>query len=270
MQGWRGARKRLDEAEILPVGIWVLEPHLDGCPHVHLMLFCDPLDTKEVEKIIRAQKKEWLLEAGCKVVRDDGRAAPTSYLFPYLMKTMGAGIDADRNVMGADACRSGWGLRSHGFIGTPAKNVWRGLRKLKEIPTDPLLREMKEKADQGDAASFFQLQGGLGIRKKYRPVKMLKDDRDIEEKEESGTNKITFEVQEIPKTFYLKRWTLGAFIAESQGGFRTLTPNFPRNPLPPQQDDDHDFTWGEVDEYNSETITHYRTIAPPESPPTLH
>ncbi|WP_201286001.1 replication endonuclease, partial [Klebsiella pneumoniae] len=48
MSVWKSFRKTIDKAQIKVYGMRIVEPHQDGTPHHHMLLFCMPEHTQFV------------------------------------------------------------------------------------------------------------------------------------------------------------------------------------------------------------------------------
>lgn len=88
-------------------GLWVREPHDDGCPHLHALLYVRP---EQVRSLRYMFKKHFDTRHALKVKifnrrRDDG-AAEATYLMKYLLKTL-PGSSAASNSASPDGQREG-------------------------------------------------------------------------------------------------------------------------------------------------------------------
>lgn len=171
---WRKVEARFRKAGILVSGVRVCEPHKDGCPHWHLMLFVHPSQMGELETIMRTQRgcEHWKAEAGLKFMLDDGRATAASYLFKYVLKTVNSIETLTGEAASVDSWRSTWGIRAFQWIGMPPISLWRNLRATKNFQSDdPRMMGLWLAARRGDGAAFIGLAGGLNIKRAARPIK---------------------------------------------------------------------------------------------------
>lgn len=158
MDVWACIRAKNHREGIRPYGFRIAEPHHDGCPHWHLLLFV-PAD--QVKQLSRNLKLYALAEDGdepgaaknrIKIVRieaDKGTAA--GYIAKYVAKNIDDAhldqhIDADGHVITNDlvgdqiikpsqrveAWASTWGIRQFQAVGQPPVTIWRELRRVAE------------------------------------------------------------------------------------------------------------------------------------------
>lgn len=150
---WAKCRARLARLGVAWYGFRVAEPHHDGCPHWHMLLWCKPADAERLRDAIRAA---WLAEDGdeagaqehrfqCKTLTPGGAAA---YCSKYISKNIDdAGSVADEGHHDTDhegqadwvgkgkaqrveAWASAWGIRQFQALGQPPVTVWRELRRI--------------------------------------------------------------------------------------------------------------------------------------------
>lgn len=188
--------------KIVMSGVHVTEAHEDACPHLHGMVFANPEDMGKIEAEFR-KKPDWKSEAGMKFVLNNGKASAASYLFEYILKSIGS-IEKLKGENGSnDAWRSTWDIRSHAFFGMPPKGLWRDLRALKICPIEPLLAGLWRAAHNGDAKTFIGLAGGLNVLTKDRPViSRKKSDSYADDKQ------LNFVINETKTlhTYTIKKW----------------------------------------------------------------
>ena len=168
---WSRIRAKLKRDKIDIRGIRVAEPHHDGTPHWHLLLFCAPEDRNRVRATIR----KYMLqdsgdEPGAAARRvnieaiDYSRGTGVGYLAKYISKNIdGYGIDRDfetrNDVTVKDAAvrvetwASTWGIRQFQFFGAAPVGVWRELRRLR-TETVESLEPVRRLVDKGDWANF--------------------------------------------------------------------------------------------------------------------
>lgn len=164
---WVKARTDMKDRGIRVMGLRVVEPHHDGCPHWHALLWCEPGQVGAMRDTItaawfrelpddaakRRARKKW----GVKCVEIDERGA-VGYVSKYVAKNIDAplpdgGVIADhadaapadmaqqRDMLdGAEittaarveAWATTWGIRQFQFLGLPSVTVWRELRRIHE------------------------------------------------------------------------------------------------------------------------------------------
>lgn len=150
---WAKARSRLARIGVKFYGFRVAEPHHDGCPHWHALLWCEP---GQLWRLVLNLRRWWLKdrgdEAGARahrvkaVLMRAGGAA--GYIAKYIAKNIDdTGIDGHRdeafdgpgqmdldggNASRVEAWASCWGIRQFQAIGQPPVTVWRELRRVAE------------------------------------------------------------------------------------------------------------------------------------------
>jgi len=183
LKNWSRIRAKLNRDGISICGIRVAEPHHDGTPHWHLLLFCAPADRDRVRDIVRFHMlQDSGDEPGAADRRvlikpvDYSRGTGAGYLAKYVSKNIdGHGIESDfetgPNVKASDAAKrvetwaSLWGIRQFQFFGAPPVGVWRELRRLR-TKTLECLEPVRALVDKGDWAGFSRalLQTGKSAK----------------------------------------------------------------------------------------------------------
>ena len=97
---WDGYRSRLAGSGIEPIGLRVREPHKDGCPHTHALLYVLPEQVAEMDRHLIAMCPEPphppdpygppRRVASTLVVIDRTRSRGSTYIMKYLRKTLAA------------------------------------------------------------------------------------------------------------------------------------------------------------------------------------
>lgn len=181
---WRRVRASLCRAGLRPYGFRVVEPHHDGTPHWHFLLFMAPADADRVRGILREHalqvdgKELGANDHRFQAVRvDPTKGSATGYIAKYIAKNVngfglgsqqrdlpGLGGDdyvedsagAERVVAWASAHR----VRQFQQIGGPCVSVWRELRRLAFEDSTDEVEPFREAADAADWAAFVMLMGG--------------------------------------------------------------------------------------------------------------
>lgn len=190
---WSRTRAKLKRLSILMYGFRIAEPHHDGTPHWHLLMFCRARDADTIERVIRGY---WLREfadelgpqdprtgrrpresARAKLISIDKNAGTAAgYVAKYVSKnidgegeigaaedheTGAAVIDGIRRV---DAWASLHGIRQFQQIGGPPVGLWRELRRLTTVSENDILEPCRAAADAGDWRAFIYAVNWQGIK----------------------------------------------------------------------------------------------------------
>ena len=152
---WAKTRAKLDRLGVKIYGLRVAEPHHDGTPHWHALLWTEnQADAMALESTLRHY---WLKEDGqergaqdnrvCIKRMDRGGAA--GYVAKYIAKSVGHvaltehqdlvgnnqirmdfGEEASQGHQRVDAWAACWGIRQFQTIGMPSVTAWRELRRV--------------------------------------------------------------------------------------------------------------------------------------------
>lgn len=191
---WAKIRSALQKEDIKPLGLRVCEPHHDGTPHFHFLLFVRPEQAEKLWEIFRGYAlEEDGDEPGAEqhrcdyVMIDPGKGTAAGYVAKYIAKNIdgfgfGAGeednearVPAADGALRARAWAGIWGVRQFQAIGQVSVTVYRELRRLdiaKSFEPEEVQRCI-EAADAGDWAAFTNAMGGAWAKRKdqlLRPV----------------------------------------------------------------------------------------------------
>lgn len=190
---WSRVRAKLKRLSILMYGFRIAEPHHDGTPHWHLLMFCRARDAETIAKVIRDY---WLKEhadelgprdpatgrrpretARAKLITIDRRVGTAAgYVAKYVSKNIdgegeiGAAEDwetgraVNDGIRRVDAWASLHGIRQFQQIGGPPVGLWRELRRLTEASEDTNIERARSAADAGDWRAFVYGVAFEGIR----------------------------------------------------------------------------------------------------------
>lgn len=208
---WVKCRAKLARAHIPMFGFRVTEPHHDGTPHWHMLLFIHPDFMAQAIAIMRQyairDAQEELLRHRDKYgrhspvyfdptprfdykVMDPQAGGATGYIAKYIAKNLdGFGMDedyesgqiAEDGALSAGAWACWHGIRQFQQIGGPSVSVWRELRRLKDPAgpsRDQVLEAIRRAADSGDWKSYVSLMGGPVLPRADRPVRLLQLTKD--------------------------------------------------------------------------------------------
>lgn len=185
---WAKARSALQRRGICPYGFRIVEPHHDGTPHWHLLLFIEPGHCEPLIAVIRRYALQVDGdEPGAELHRvkveniDPAKGSAAGYVVKYISKNIdGHGLDHDFNghdpvkrVERIEAWASTWGIRQFQQIGGPPVTVYRELRRV-HTETGGVLEEARRAADAGDWASYTLAMGGPQTSRKTHPIRLAK------------------------------------------------------------------------------------------------
>ena len=189
---WARARAWLARRQVPCYGIRVVEPHHDGCPHWHLLLWTPAACAQQLTECLQAYAtradagelaSDEARQARFKAVLiDEARGGAVAYVSKYIAKNIDAyrvGADdeapeQDRSetVSRVEAWAATWGIRQFQQVGGPSVTVWRELRRLREPQQLPLFDDFRAAADAGNWRRYFELQRGQGIARRDRPLQL--------------------------------------------------------------------------------------------------
>lgn len=203
IKSWNNIRKRADEAEIKPYGVRFAEPHHDGTPHWHAVLFMTSQQVKQYVKICRTQMlADSGTEPGAKQHRfkivfiDPRKGDAVAYCSKYIAKNIdgfavGKDHEAGKNAQAVhtaariDAWKSDNRIRQFQQIGGPSVTAWREFRTIRDEldMEDPMfhsltkeqhfaLENVRKAADAGDWAAFCCAMGGVQVRRNDQTVRV--------------------------------------------------------------------------------------------------
>ena len=188
---WARIRARLKREGLHPYGFRIAEPHHDGTPHWHLLLFTPKQQVKRIREIFR----EYALaddgaEPGARKHRfkyitiDRSRGTAAGYVAKYISKGIdGHGLPDEESGKGSEikagrvrAHASTWGMRQFQQIGGPPVGIYRELRRIETAPTR-LLESLRVAADAGQWDEFVRLMGGPAVCRQDLPVNIATAER---------------------------------------------------------------------------------------------
>lgn len=184
---WSRIRSALQRKGLDIHGIRVTEPHKDGTPHWHLLVFMKKEDRQAIREVFRhyalAIDQD---EIGAATHRfqykeiDYSKGSATGYIAKYISKNIDGYMldndssmgDAKSNAERVEAWASTWGIRQFQFFGNPPVTIWRELRRLEKSP-DPLINKAIQAADTNDWALYMAIMGGPCALKSEMPLFLL-------------------------------------------------------------------------------------------------
>lgn len=179
---WSKIRAALSRENIHVFGFRVVEPHHDGTPHWHMLLFMLPEHRERVQEIMRyyayQEESAELKTPEARRARfhaesiDPAKGSATGYIAKYISKNIdGYALDGEKDDETGESLRdmskavsawaSRWSIRQFQQIGGAPVTVWRELRRLRDKQlSDPKMDAVLAAADVGCWASYTQAQGG--------------------------------------------------------------------------------------------------------------
>ncbi|MBJ2555089.1 replication endonuclease, partial [Salmonella enterica subsp. enterica serovar Bareilly] len=192
---WAKARAAISRAGIHVFGFRVVEPHHDGTPHWHMLLFMRPQDVDTVRDILcyhaRITDSEELQTPNALKARfhveaiDPAKGSATGYIAKYISKNIdGFALDGEQDeetgenlrdmAKSVSAWASRWRIRQFQQIGGAPVTVWRELRRLRDqVLTDRRMDAVLAAADVGDWAAYTQAQGGALVARRDLVVRLV-------------------------------------------------------------------------------------------------
>ncbi|HIC1651796.1 TPA: replication endonuclease [Klebsiella variicola] len=199
---WARIRAKLHREEVRIFGIRVAEPHHDGTPHWHMLMFMLPEDVDRVRLIIRdyawEEDRHELRSDKAKKARfhaeaiDPEKGSATGYVAKYISKNIdGYALDGElddesgellkETAPAVSAWAARWHIRQFQFVGGAPVTVYRELRRLADSETAHGLSvefaAVHDAADAGDWAGYVNAQGGPFVRRDDLQVRTLYEPR---------------------------------------------------------------------------------------------
>lgn len=190
---WAQLRAQFAKRGIGFFGFRGVEPHHDGTPHWHLLMYVKPEHKDDVIHLFR--KKALELdgdEFGAKKYRfkveeiDPTKGSAIGYVAKYIAKNIYAGKQGKEmsdevenltlleNVQRVSAWANLWGIRQFQFYGTPSISTWRELRKIDDAMAatadDEVLDIGRTVADVSCFGSYLKVQGGAMTKRCEQPI----------------------------------------------------------------------------------------------------
>lgn len=196
---WARIRAKCGRDAIRFYGFRVAEPHHDGCPHWHCILFCCVGDVDYINSVIRSHslatdgnEKGAETHRVTQKIIDKSKGSATGYIAKYISKNIDGdfrqngevGIDneagdyAYNTVVRVEAWAATHGIRQFQQVGGPSVTVWRELRRIRnEEKQGDLFESTIERAakasDVSDWADYVEVMGGPCIPRSQRPITLL-------------------------------------------------------------------------------------------------
>jgi hypothetical protein len=178
---WSKAMRNLKHAGVQHFGMRVVEPHHDGCPHWHVLVFIKPEHETTLTTTLRgyalvdSPDEPGAQERRFEVVRiDKAKGGALGYVIKYVSKGIdgtGMGEDNETNLPGEETASRAvtwarvWGIRQFQFFGlppiTPCRELYRAERE--SLPSEAV-KEVFDDAKRNDYAAVLRNSERHGLR----------------------------------------------------------------------------------------------------------
>lgn len=178
---WQLCRAKLNRDDIQPYGFRVVEPHHDGTPHWHLLLFMPAEQLPHFKNVISHYAlQDSGKEKGAKKYRvkfvdiDPAKGSAAGYIAKYISKNIDgfavgtdtSGTPSELAAQRINAWARACSIRQFQQIGGPSVTVWRELRRLKSCDDQPEeLQHAYQAADSSNWAAFCLAMNAVGTPK---------------------------------------------------------------------------------------------------------
>ncbi|MEI7066016.1 replication endonuclease [Dickeya chrysanthemi] len=192
---WSKIRTALKDRKLSIYGLRVVEPHHDGTPHWHMMLYCERAQRQAIIDILQRYTLQHD-ESGANTTRHRqfdckhiNKGGATAYVAKYIAKNIdGYALDGESDhetgkplkdmAAAASAWASLWRIPQFHFIGLPTVGVYRECRRIRSHSLANSLGEQAERvryaADRGDFAAYIEAQGGANVARKCQSVRVAR------------------------------------------------------------------------------------------------
>nr|WP_246337762.1 replication endonuclease [Azospirillum oleiclasticum] len=177
---WHAALCLARQRGVNPFGVRTVEPHTDGCPHAHALLYVAPDELGDLEASLRQHfpADGGDANAALKVrLINGGTAAPTSYVMHYVLKCVGPADDEETRRFRAWA--SHVGVRRLSLVGLRQGTI--GLfraayrtTKSDTPPAEPRARAVYRAMRRKRWATALALLGAWSVTPRFRPEREIR------------------------------------------------------------------------------------------------
>ncbi|MBJ9165089.1 replication endonuclease [Citrobacter farmeri] len=188
---WKKIRSAL--SKILFYGTRVVEPHYDGTPHWHIVIY---MPRKDEERVVSTFKKYLsnIIDSPSENRILTYKSVKNEAILPYLIKFMASSIpgvadekavdDVTGELLSRQAQKvkqwaSLWRIRRFQHFGLPEIGTWRECRRIRSTNITHELGSEAEAvrcaADHGDFALYIETQGGVGIKRSVRTLQVARE-----------------------------------------------------------------------------------------------
>lgn len=189
---WSRIRSHLARLDVGLFGTRVVEPHHDGCPHWHMLLFVESRHKYDLLEVIKGYSLEedggerGAEQRRVEMVELSSCGDAAGYVAKYISKNVdGFGVGEDYESEGKStidtslrvrAWASLWGIRQFDSLGDASVTCYRELRRVaadagKAAEVDSMAVDAMKGADDGDWFAYSMANGGPFCALKDRPVR---------------------------------------------------------------------------------------------------
>ncbi|ARB85395.1 MULTISPECIES: replication endonuclease [Yersinia] len=191
---WSKMRTAFKDNDLKVYGMRVVEPHHDGTPHWHMMLFCERQQRRQVIDIMRRYS---LMEDGdergaeknrfeCKHLKKGGAAG---YIAKYIAKNIdGYALDGEldhetgqpltETATAVTAWAATWRIPQFHPIGVPTMGAYRECRRIRGLSLaesfDDQVEAVRAAADAADFAAYITQQGGANVPRDQQTIRVAR------------------------------------------------------------------------------------------------
>lgn len=185
MTQWGRARALFSKHKLDYFGIRCTEPHMDGTPHSHFVIFVKP---NQIEDFVQLMRKTWVEcepdgEKDGKWAKgrfdwkkiDPKKGSAVAYITKYVAKNVFSddkdtksdendSMSLSENSIHVRAWASLWNIRQFQFFGMPSVTTYRELRKIRNKDSEDFVlpssfKDVYSACDEGDFFQYIELQG---------------------------------------------------------------------------------------------------------------
>ncbi|ELI7919185.1 replication endonuclease [Yersinia enterocolitica] len=191
---WAKMRTAFKDNKLAVYGIRVVEPHHDGTPHWHMMLFCERSQRRQIIDIMRDYAlREDADERGaaenrfeCKHLKKGGAAG---YIAKYIAKNIdGYALEGQRDdetgellsqsAAAVTAWAATWRIPQFRPLGIPSMGAYRECRRIRSTNLtkafDQKVEAVRHAADKGNFSGYIVAQGGTNLSRTEQTVRVAR------------------------------------------------------------------------------------------------
>lgn len=187
---WVLIRSAADRQKLDYFGIRVTEPHHDGTPHWHMLIFVKPEHRQTMQEIVRHYAlREDGDEKGAQTYRFKvdpiikSKGSAVGYIAKYISKNIdGFGLDKDSHgnnpiekALRVREWASLHGIRQFQHFGSPPVILWREARRFILTIEQDVMTPLWQAANDSDWCAFMEALGGVNVKRKDLNVTVYRE-----------------------------------------------------------------------------------------------